>query len=68
MKRKRTITAGMLLLAGTVATSNACAYSEIADEAGQQGNGFIGLGIGSVPDYEGSDTNKGTIAPFGRRR
>jgi len=66
MKRKRTITAGMLLLAGTVATSSACAYSEIADEAGQQGNGFIGLGIGSAPDYEGSDTNEGTIAPFGR--
>jgi len=56
----------MLLLAGTVATSSACAYSEIADEAGQQGNGFIGLGVGSVPDYEGSDTNKGAIAPFGR--
>jgi outer membrane scaffolding protein for murein synthesis (MipA/OmpV family) len=66
MEQRKSVTAGILLLAGAVAATNAFAYSEIADEVGREGNGFVGLGIGSVPDYEGSDTNKGTVAPFGR--
>ena len=66
MKQGKSVTAGILLLASTVAASSAYAYSEIADEVGQQGRGFIGLGVGTVPDYEGSDTNEGTVAPFGR--
>jgi len=66
MEQVKSVTAGILLLAGTVAVSNAFAYSEIADEVGQQGRGFVGLGVGTVPDYEGSDTHKGTVAPFGR--
>jgi MipA family protein len=66
MDMGKSIGAGILALAGTLATSNALAYSEIADEMGQTGRGFVGLGVGSVPDYEGSDTNEGTIAPFGR--
>jgi outer membrane protein len=66
MEASKSISAGMLLLAGTLAASSAFAFSEIAEEAGQQDHGVIGLGVGSVPDYEGSDTNKGTIAPFGR--
>ena len=66
MEQVKSVTAGILLLAGTVAVSSAYAYSEIADEVGQQGRGFVGLGVGTVPDYEGSDTNEGTVAPFGR--
>ena len=66
MEQVKFVTVGILLLAGMVAASSAFAYSEIADEVGQQGRGFIGLGVGTVPDYEGSDTNKGTVAPFGR--
>ena len=66
MDHVKSVVAGMLLLASTVAASSACAYSEIADEVGQQGRGIVGLGVGTVPDYEGSDTNEGTIAPFGR--
>jgi outer membrane protein len=66
MIQGKSVAAGMLLLAGTIATSGAFAYSEIADEVGQKGRGMVGLGIGSVPDYEGSDTNEGAIAPFGR--
>jgi len=66
MDYRKSVVAGMFLLAGMVATSGVYAYSEIADEAGQQGRGLVGLGVGSVPDYEGSDTNKGMIAPFGR--
>jgi len=66
MEHVKSVVAGILLLAGAVAVSSAFAYSEIADEVGQQGQGFVGLGVGTVPDYEGSDTNEGTIAPFGR--
>ena len=66
MRQVKSVTAGILLLASMVAASSAYAYSEIADEVGQQGKGFIGLGVGTVPDYEGSDTNEGIVAPFGR--
>ena len=66
MEHRKSVTTGLLLLAGAVAASTAFAYSEIADELGKEGKGFIGLGVGSVPDYEGSDTNEGTLAPFGR--
>jgi len=66
MNESKLIGAGILALAGALAASTAFAFSEIADEAGQKGNGFVGLGVGSVPDYEGSDNNKGMIAPFGR--
>lgn len=66
MKTGKSINAGILLLAGMLQTSTALAYSELAEEIGQKGNGFVGLGVGSVPDYEGSDHNEGTIAPFGR--
>jgi outer membrane protein len=66
MKTGKSTSAGIVLLAGLLATSTALAYSEMAEELGQQGHGFVGLGVGSVPDYEGSDNNEGTIAPFGR--
>ena len=66
MEQVKSVIVGILLLAGTAAASSVYAYSEIADEVGQKGKGFIGLGVGTVPDYEGSDTNKGTVAPFGR--
>jgi MipA family protein len=66
MKQGKSVTVGMLLLVSTVAASSACAFSEIADEIGQQGDGIVGLGVGTVPDYEGSDNYEGTIAPFGR--
>ena len=66
MKTGRLISAGILLLASVLATSTALAYSEMAEELGQKGHGFVGLGVGSVPDYEGSDNNEGSIAPFGR--
>jgi outer membrane protein len=66
MDYRKSIAAGVLLLSGMAVASGVYAYSEIADEVGQQGRGFVGLGVGSVPDYEGSDTNEGTIAPFGR--
>jgi outer membrane protein len=66
MDYRNSVVAGALLLAGMVAASGVYAFSEISDEVGQKGKGFVGLGVGSVPDYEGSDTNEGTIAPFGR--
>jgi outer membrane scaffolding protein for murein synthesis (MipA/OmpV family) len=66
MDYRKSVIAGVVLVAGTVAASEVLAYSDISDEVGQQGHGFVGLGVGSTPDYEGSDTNKGMIAPFGR--
>jgi outer membrane protein len=66
MDTYKSISAGILAFAGALAMSNVLAYSEIADEVGQQGRGIVGLGVGTVPDYEGSDTNEGTVAPFGR--
>jgi MipA family protein len=66
MDNGKSISAGILAFAVALAMSNALAYSEIAEEVGQQGHGLVGLGVGSVPDYEGSDDNKGMIAPFGR--
>lgn len=66
MKKGKSISAGIILLAGALTTSTALAYSEMAEELGQQGQGFVGLGLGSVPEYEGSDNNEGIIAPFGR--
>lgn len=66
MKAGKSIGAGILALTSALVTSTALAYSEMAEELGQKGHGFVGLGVGSVPDYEGSDNNEGTIAPFGR--
>jgi outer membrane protein len=66
MDNRKSMIAGAWLIAGICAAPGAYAFSEIADEFGQTGHGFVGLGAGSVPDYEGSDTNEGTIAPFGR--
>ena len=67
MNYRKSAAAAVFLLAGTVImTSVSFAYSEIADEVGQKGRGFVGLGVGTVPDYEGSDKNEGTLAPFGR--
>lgn len=40
------------------------AYESIPEP--EDGNGFIGFGIISKPDYEGSDDNKTTAAPFGK--
>ena len=66
MDYRKSVIAGVFLLAGVVAASEVFAYSDIADEVGQQGRGFVGLGVGTGPDYEGSDTNKGLVAPFAR--
>ena len=42
------------------------AADELAENVEKEGGGFIGLGVISRPDYEGSDDNTTTAAPFGR--
>lgn len=65
MRRVTLVTASTLLIS-TFSVSTAMALSEISEEVEERGRGFVGLGIGAVPDYEGSDDSEGTIAPFGR--
>ena len=66
MKTYKSISAGILILAGTWQASTALAMSELGEELDVKGNGFVGLAVGSVPDYEGSDNSDPIIAPFGR--
>ncbi len=40
------------------------AYESVPETEG--GKGFVGLGLITKPDYEGSDDNKTTAAPFGK--
>ena len=55
------VTAALALSAALV--SPAMAYESIP--AAEGGKGFVGLGVISKPDYEGSDDNETTAAPFG---
>ena len=41
------------------------AYEDVSTIA-PKGKGFVGLGVIAKPDYEGSDDNKVTAAPFGK--
>ena len=41
------------------------AYDDIA-VVSPDGKGFVGLGVIAKPDYEGSDDNEVTVAPFGQ--
>ena len=41
------------------------AYEDVSVDA-EGGRGFVGLGLISKPDYEGSDDNKYQAAPFGK--
>jgi len=45
-------------------TSPVMAYQSIPEA--ESGKGFVGLGLIAKPDYEGSDDNKTTAAPFGK--
>ena len=45
--------------------SPAMAYQSV-DAVTPGGKGFVGLGVISKPDYEGSDENKTLVAPFGK--
>lgn len=66
MNTYKSISAGILMLAGTLQASTVLAMSELGEELDVKGRGFVGLAVGSVPDYEGSDNRDPLIAPFGR--
>lgn len=66
MKRLLTATASVMVLAA-IYTAPVLAVGGMSDEADidSNTNGFIGLGVLSKPDYEGSDKNEALVAPFG---
>lgn len=62
---KKSVRVSLLASAlSAVLVSPVMAYESLP--AAPEGKGFIGLGVLSKPDYEGSDTNKTTAAPFGK--
>ncbi len=66
MKSVLLSSAAAVALSATLA-SPVMAYEDVSVVA-EGGHGFVGLGVISKPDYEGSDDNKTTAAPFGRYR
>ena len=58
-----------VLLGGTVLSMPAMAYLDGASvdvDPGKDSGGFVGLGVGVNPDYEGSDDYEGVPALFGQ--
>lgn len=67
MRQLRLGLAGAGLLGSAFCTSVALASTaDVPSDVGQIGGSFIGLAVGTAPDYEGSDHNEGKVAPFGR--
>ncbi len=71
MNKKPLTLASTLLLAGTLAQP-VFAYDDLDEvtvapaAAKAKAGGFVGLGVISKPDYEGSDKTEIVVAPFGR--
>lgn len=64
MKTVMLSSASVLVLSAALA-SPVMAYQSV-DAVAPGGKGFVGLGVISKPDYEGSDENKTLVAPFGK--
>ena len=64
MKTTMLSSASVLVLSVALA-SPVMAYQSVSAVA-EGGKGFVGLGVISKPDYEGSDENKTLVAPFGK--
>jgi len=65
MKKSFAVSASAMTLAA-VFSMPAVAYEEVSGHVEKEGGGFVGVGVISKPDYEGSDDNTTTAAPFGR--
>jgi outer membrane protein len=67
MKHTQLISASAALLALGMTAAPVMAYEEMSDEVREgDSGGFVGLGVGYKPDYEGGDDYEAGIAPFGR--
>ena len=72
MTKRLGFLSGMLLLGSAVTTMPAMAVGTTGVDLDvpkeKQSGGFVGLGVGYVPDYEGSDDYEAVPAPFGQYR
>jgi outer membrane protein len=67
IRNRKTLAVTAIFLTCCATASTAIAYTaDIPEEVEKKAGGFIGLAVGSVPDYEGSDDNTTVVAPFGR--
>ena len=65
---RKMISGAIALLAGTVTATSALALGGVSVDThhvAAKSGGFVGLGVGFVPDYEGSDDYEAVPAPFG---
>ena len=63
-KACRSAISGMLTATLLFSTS-VSAIEDFSEEAARSAGGFVGLGVRSGPDYEGSDDYEMSVAPFG---
>jgi outer membrane protein len=69
MKHVNNVIKSAALLTCSVAASTAMAFTaDVPDDVEEQAGGFVGLAVGSTPDYEGSDDTETKVAPFGHYR
>ena len=69
MKHVKNLITSAALLTGSVAASMAMAFTaDVPDAAHKKAGGFVGLAVGTSPDYEGSDDYETSVAPFGEYR
>ena len=69
MKHVKTLIKGAALFTASVAASTALAFTaDVPDHVHKKAGGFIGLAVGTSPDYEGSDDHETSVAPFGEYR
>jgi len=59
------LSSASVLVLSVMLTAPAMAYQSV-DAVAPGGKGFVGLGVISKPDYEGSDETKAQVAPFGK--
>ena len=57
------------LMTASATASTALAFTaDVPDSAHKKAGGFVGLAVGTSPDYEGSDDHETLVAPFGEYR
>lgn len=65
MKTTGRLLTGILLLSGGLSAQSVMAFEAISGDVAEKSGGFVGLGIGFAPDYEGSDDQEVIPAPLG---
>jgi len=69
MKHVKNLIKGAALLTGSLAASMAMAFTaDVPDHVHKKAGGFVGLAVGTSPDYGGSADYETPVAPFGEYR